>query len=47
MPFFGIDIMNSVAQFSLYPSQRITVMRRKHVAKTVCKLSKTIPMKKF
>lgn len=41
MPYSGIDIVNSVLQFSLSPSQQLTDMRRKLAAKTVCKLSAT------
>lgn len=41
MPYCGIDIVNSVLQFSLSPSQQLTDVRRKLAARTVCKLSTT------
>ena len=39
MPYFGVDTGNSVVQFSLSKIfQKITDMRRKPAAKTVCKM---------
>lgn len=48
MPHFRADMMNFVVQFSLSAPQKKTDMRRKRVAKIICKLIKiTVLMEKI